>query len=62
MNNAGAGGLVAGFLEAAQQFVAALNGSIERLLRRLLLCPDLLQFFIDDGANLRHIAQTQSLW
>jgi hypothetical protein len=47
-------------LKTAQQLITALNRGVQRLLRRFLPGPYAFQFFIHDGADLRHIAQTQT--
>src|SRR5450830_2049933 len=48
------------FFEACQQFIAALGGAVECLLRRLLAGPDVFQFFVDHGADLCVVAQTDT--
>src|SRR5262245_53291488 len=48
-----------GALEGSQYRVAALDGRIESLLRRLLALERLLQLLLNDVADLRHVAQAQ---
>ena len=48
------------FLEALQLLVAAAHDGVKRLFGRLLAGPDLLQFFVLDGANLDEVAQADA--
>src|SRR5690606_6443459 len=55
-----AGRLLVGLLEPDQLLVAAANDGIERLLGFLLAGPHLLEFLVDDGANLHEVADTDA--
>ena len=49
--------LLVGFLKTLQQFIAAFDNRVKRFIGGFFAAPDLLQFFIFNGADLHIVAE-----